>query len=272
MRSGSLTGLAVAASLLLVPAAGTAASDPHLQLDAWLGAGALDFDYRESDSGVVLDREEGVLPGLNAGLRLAQGALFAEGELRVAGGHVDYRSATVTTRTDETILDTDLIAGYTPYVRDRASLALYAGLGYRHWQRDIRSTATASGLDETYRWGYGSLGVRATRAVGARGQLRADLRLTRTLAPEITIDYTAGYDTQTLQPGGENGLRAAIGYEHRVRDGISLFVSPWYEYWKLGRSDTGLLLQNGIPVGTVFEPRSTTRNLGINAGVRWRVF
>lgn len=261
-----------AAVLLVFALAPARAADDATRLEGWLAGSLTEFDYAETENGIELDREEGLLPGLNAGLHLARGALFAEGTLAATDGHVDYRSATVATRTDETILDVDVIAGRTLYDRDRTSLALYAGLGYRHWQRDIRSTATAFGLDETYRWWYGSLGVRATHALGARRQLRADLQLTRTLDPDIDIDFAAGYDSKNLALGEANGLRASLAFEQRLREGLSLFVSPWFEYWKLGRSDTELLYRNGLPVGTVFEPRSTTRNLGVNVGVRWRVF
>lgn len=266
----SCTRLAVC--ILALASLSARAADAVQQLDAWLAGGITDFDYAETENAIELDREEGLLPGLDAGLHLAQGALFAEGALSITGGPVDYRSASVASRTDEMILDAGVIAGFTALEHDRTRLALFAGAGYRHWERGIRSTATAFGLDETYRWWYGSLGARVTQALGDRGQLSADLRLTRTVDPDITIDFAAGYDSKTLQLGTANGLRAAVAWERRLRDGVSLFVSPWYEYWKLGRSDTEPLYRNGLPVGTVFEPRSTTRNLGVNVGVRWRVF
>ena len=272
-RHNSPLSLAVVAWLLvLMPALTRAGDDGAMHLDAWLGAGVTDFDYEEFDQGVSLDREEGYLPGLNAGLRLARGRMFAETALEAWSGDVDYASATVITTTDEDILDWNVIAGRDLFAQADQRLGLYAGLGYRHWQRDIRSTPTASGLDETYRWWYASVGLRAESAVTPRVNFQADLQLRRTLDPQIDVRFKSGQDDITLDLGEANGARAAFTLEGRADHGMTLFVTPWFEYWRLGRSANALLTQNGVPVGTVFEPRSRTHDLGINAGVRWRLF
>jgi hypothetical protein len=246
------------------------AAAPHL--DAWLGAGVTGFDYEEFDRGASLDREEGVLPGITAGLRFVRHTLFAESTLDAASGRADYRAAGVATRTDEDLVDWDAVAGREFSGRGGNRISLYAGLGHRRWRRDIRSTATASGLDETYRWWYGILGLRGARGLGEHARVRADLQLTRTLDPSVRVRFAAGYDDITLDPGEERGVRAAVTFENRIDNGLVVFVSPWFEYWELGRSTDAVLTQKGLPAGTVFEPRSETRNLGIHAGVRWRLF
>ncbi len=141
-----------------------------MRLDAWLGAGVMDFDYEEFDQGASLDREEGYLPGVSAGLRLARGRMFAETALEAWTGGVDYASATEITTTDEDILDWNVMAGRDLFAQADQRLGLYAGLGYRHWQRDIRSTPTAFGLDETYRWWYASRGAARRKCCHAAGQ------------------------------------------------------------------------------------------------------
>ena len=260
--------------LVAMPMLTRAGDDGAVHLDAWLGAGVLDFDYEEYGlNGASLDWEEGYLPGLNAGLRLTRGAWLAETALVAWSGRVDYANPFVTSKTDEDILDWDVIAGRDLVAEGGNQLGLYAGLGYRHWQRDIHSTPGANnGLDETYRWWYGILGVRGERDMTEHLRVRADLQLTRTLDPSIKIRFAAGYDDHTLDLGAANGLRAAITFENRLDNDVVVFVSPWFEYWQLGRSATEILTQNGMPAGPVFEPYSETRNLGINAGVRWRVF
>jgi len=270
-RHGRLSGPA-AVWLLLAAASGAWPGEQATRLDAWLAAGVTDIDYEEFDHGASQDREEGTVPGLGAGLHLARGRLFAEGMLDAGSGHVDYRAAGIATTTDEDILDGDVIGGRELLRRQDSRLGLYAGLGYRHWRRDIRSTPAAFGLDETYRWWYGILGVRGEYDVNDRVRLRADMALTRTLDPSIKVRFAAGYDDATLDLGAANGLRVAVALENRLGNGMALFVSPWYEYWKLGRSADAVLRQNGIPAGTVFEPQSETHNLGIHAGVRWRLF
>lgn len=264
--------LAMLAWLLLPAPLSAYAGDDVARLDARLAAGIMHFDYEEFDSGGSLDREEGYLPGLGVGLQLARGGLFAETTLEAWSGRVDYASATVSTETDEDLLDWNAIAGYTLFALADRRLSLYAGPGYRHWQRDIRSTPTAFGLDETYRWWYASVGLRAESKVTEGLSFQADLQLRRTFNPSVDVHFKIGYDDVTLDLGEANGARAAFTLESRVDRNVRVFVTPWFEYWKLGRSTEIVLTQNGVPVGSVFEPRSRTRNLGINAGVRWQFF
>ncbi|MEZ5541895.1 MAG: hypothetical protein R3F42_07615 [Pseudomonadota bacterium] len=270
-RARPRVGPLLAGWLLFVPVSGSPAPAAR-QLDAWLGAAVTGFDYEEFDpAGASLDREAGALPGLGVGLRLAHAALFAETTLDLTAGRVDYRATRVATRTDTLIADWDGIAGCLFAAGDAWSAGLYAGLGYRQWQRDIHSTPVAFGLDETYRWGYGILGLRAAHALGAGAQLQADLQLTHTVDPSITVRFKAGYDDTTLDLGTAGGARR-FTHTHELGAGMALFVSPWFEYWQLGRSAAAVLTRNGVPAGTVYEPDSETRNLGISAGVRWRVF
>ncbi|HUT41615.1 MAG TPA: hypothetical protein VM011_09765 [Gammaproteobacteria bacterium] len=273
LRRNSLSGLVMAAWMLVaMPVSAFPEDDGAMRLDAWLDAGVMDFDYEEFDQGASLDREEGYLPGVSAGLRLAQGRMFAETALEAWTGDVDYASATEITTTDEDILDWNILAGRDLFAQADQRLGLYAGLGYRHWQRDILSTPTAFGLDETYRWWYAIVGLRAESAVTPRVSFRADLQLRRTLDPQIDVRFKSGHDDITLELGEANGARAAFTLEGRADHGMTLFVTPWFEYWRLGRSANAILTQNGVPAGTVFEPRSRTHNLGINAGVRWQFF
>jgi len=48
-------------------------------------------------------------------------------------------------------------------------------------------------------------------------------------------------------------------------------LMPWYERWDLGRSSVKNLYRDGVPIGTVWEPRSETSNYGISLGVRWQL-
>jgi hypothetical protein len=263
----------LAAAVGLLPAA-RAAGAGERHLDGWLGAGVLDFDYEEFDpGGASLNREDGYLPGLNAGLRLGRGVWFAETALLAWSGRVDYTNPAVTSRTDEDILDWNVIAGRGAGAYAGIAVSAYAGLGYRHWRRDIHASPGANdGLDETYRWGYGLLGLRGERDLGQTSRVRGDLQLTRTLEPSIKIRFEAGYDDHTLDLGAANGVRAALTFEHRLDNEVVVFVSPWFEYWELGRSAVEPRTTQGVINGLIYEPDSETRIFGLNAGVRWRLF
>lgn len=237
---------------------------------AWLGATAVDFDYEEFDADDnSLDREEGWLPGVNAGAGLAGERWFVESGLQWSSGRADYHSPAVDSETDEQILNLEASAGTPLYAAGRQRASLVAGAGYRKWQRDIHSTPAASGLDETYRWFYWLLGLRGEHGFDARTRVVMDVQLTRTVNPEIKVRFKADYDDATLDLGEETAFKASLALHRKLGRRASLWLMPWYERWDLGRSKVEDLYRNGVPVGTVMEPRSETRNYGVSLGIRW---
>ncbi|MCU7916636.1 MAG: porin family protein [Candidatus Thiodiazotropha sp. (ex Gloverina cf. vestifex)] len=247
------------------------ASDDIFFDSAWLGLSVLDFDYEEfDDRGISLDRERGLLPGLNAGVNAQRGEWLFETRLLWLSGNVDYTSATAASRTDEDILNLELTTGYRIQTTKEQQFYLVAGAGYRKWWRNIHSTATASGLDETYDWSYGLLGLRGEQTLNNQTQLVADLQLTRTINPGINVHFISNFNDVSLNLQEETGYRFRLTLNRQVGESTSFWVAPWYEYWKLGRSNNTALYSNQIQIGSVFEPRSETRNFGINLGVRWR--
>jgi hypothetical protein len=254
------------ASLLLPCLAMAAETSGTLQPTAWLGFSLLDFDYEEFfDNGISANREEGLIPGLTGGLSVKQGQWFAETGLRASIGTVDYHGP-VESDTDEEIIDWNLLAGRELFRKDRASIGLFAGVGYHRWNRDIQSTATASGLFETYDWWYGMLGVRGEYRFSSAIQFRVDAYLTRTVNPEVEVEFEANFDDVTLPLGEKTGRRIILTLDRRLNNRMRVWVSPWYEFQELGRSPTRNLTSNGIITGTVFEPRSETKNYGIAIG------
>lgn len=246
------------------------ADENEASTTAWLGLSATSFDYEEfSDAGASLDREEGWLPGLQAGLTRDYGRWFVEAGLQWSSGEADYSSPQADTTTDEDIRNLELLAGIPWHSTDRQRASLVAGLGYREWRRDIRSTASASGLDETYRWGYGVLGLRGEQQFDAGTRVVVELQLTRTINPDIKVHFDNTYDDVRLDLGAETGYRVNLRFDRELDANKSFWLSPWYEYWELGRSADSVLTSNGTPAGTVFEPRSETSNFGITMGVTW---
>jgi hypothetical protein len=239
----------------------------HTEL--WLGFSLLDFDYEEfHDDGSTANREEGLIPGITAGVSVTQGRWFASTGISVWSGDVDYHGP-VETKTSEEIIDWNVLAGREIYRKGRGDLGLFAGFGYRNWERDIQSTSAATGLFETYNWWYGMLGVRGEYHFNPSTQLSADVYLTRTVNPEIEVEFEANYDDVKLALGEETGSRVRLTLDHRLGDTMRVWISPWYEFWELGRSSTRNLTSNGMVTGTVFEPRSETENFGVNIGVTW---
>jgi hypothetical protein len=236
---------------------------------AWLAGSALDFDYTEyDDAGAWFNAEDGWIGGVEAGAAFRLDKWSVETALGWWQGTVDYAARTVSAKTDEDILDWRVHAGREVFRKQDTAVQVYAGLGYRDWQRNI-APGNPAALYETYTWVYGSLGLQLRKDFDARTTLSADLQFNRPLNPEIKVRFATGYDPVTLDLGEKNGVRLALALEHRLLPDLSLRISPWYEAWDIGRSPTVTLTQNGMPAGTVNEPRSETRNTGISLGVIW---
>ena len=234
-----------------------------------LGFSLLDFDYEEfHDNGSTANREEGLIPGITAGVSVTQGRWFASTGISAWSGDVDYHGP-VKTKTAEEIIDWNVLAGREIYRKGRGEIGLFAGFGYHYWERDIQSTTTVAGLFETYDWWYGILGVRGEYHFNPSTQFRADVYLTRTVNPEVEVKFERKYDDVKLDLGEETGSRVILTLDHRVGDTMRVWISPWYEFWELGRSSTRDLTSNGMVTATVFEPRSETENFGVNIGVTW---
>ncbi|MCU7812157.1 MAG: hypothetical protein KZQ77_13100 [Candidatus Thiodiazotropha sp. (ex Notomyrtea botanica)] len=236
-----------------------------------LGLAVLDFEYEEfDDRGPSLDWEDGLLPGLDAGAAIVREQWRFDASLLWLSGVVDYGSPAEDSKTDTDILNLELTAGYGFYTTERQNLSLIAGAGYRKWWRNIRSTPTANGLDEIYDWGYGLLGLRGKHRLDQQTHLTGEFYLTRVVNPGLNVRFISHFDNAELDLGEETGFRIRLTLDRQLSRSTSFWVSPWYEYWELGRSNDAPLFSNGIQVGTLFEPQSETRNFGVNLGLSWR--
>ena len=152
---------------LLAPLASRAQPEEGNEIE--IGATVLNFGYKEfNESGNLLDREDGNLPGAVLRFSHARQQLLFVGDVSYYGGDVvhDGRTDTnvpFTSRTGEKIFDMAVHTEYWPATPGGLNYALYAGAGYHRWERDIRPAGAAvNGLFETYQWWFGLLGAKAS--------------------------------------------------------------------------------------------------------------
>ncbi len=271
---------ALCATLVLLAPVGSKAQ-PQEGSEIEIGASVLNFGYKEfSESGKLLDREYANIPGTMFRLSHSRKPFLFAGEVSYYGGDVVYDGQTntgvpITTRTGEKILDMAARAEYWQATPGGFNYALYAGAGYRRWERDIRPTRTAagapvSGLFETYQWWFGLLGAKFTLFESPQARWLWDARVVRPVNPSITVDSPGQYDKVRLGLGERWGWRLALPWRYGMSQTASLTVEPFVESFELGRSATVPLTDNGTPVGTIDEPRSETRNYGLAISVSSR--
>lgn len=247
--------------------------------DAWTwqgsaGLAAGNFDYEETgNAGRRLNREHGTLPGLSGALHGTGQGISVGLDFYAFAGDVSYDGQTnagapIRTRTDQRIADGSGWIGMRALDSGVTHLDVFAGAGLRWWNRDIRSTATAFGLDETYTWPYALAGVRTERRLTHRDRLGVDLRLLRPIAPELRIDFKNGYDAAQVEPAAKTGGRLALSWTRFGSQRRDFSVTLHYERWRLDDSDATSLRRNGAVIGSVLEPASRSEFIGITCAVR----
>jgi len=257
------------------------------QAEYQLGVGLIKFDYAEyDDNNVFLDGETGFIPGII--LKRTQNHLSVYTEIagQLHGNTIEYDGQTqggtpTKTDSDAIIFDTYFKVGL--HFSAARNHGPYLGIGYRYWFRNIRSGRDingdpVAGLLEQYHWNYGLLGYAANFNVSENVNMGFDLRHTQMLNGKMDIDFLAycGYDDAQVDLGNESGTRFAMPIQIKIRK-HALIVTPYYEIIDIGKSNTVALTRNGSLVDCdsdsyfdgALEPRSETRNVGINITWLW---
>lgn len=249
------------------------------KLEVQVGTGLMAFNYTEyDDNNIFLDGETGLIPGIVLKLKNKMGSSYTEWVGSAYYNTIKYDGQTqsgipVVTDSDAFITDAHVKLGQNfdhSYGRDQS---IYFGLGYRYWLRNIRSGYTiygdpVSGLLEEYHWFYGLAGYAVHFNSSANVRVGLDLRLTQMFNAEMDVAF-GGYDKITVNLGNKLGARLAVPIEIKSLKS-SLFVTPYYEILDIGKSNTVTVTSGGVPQGfAILEPRSETRNLGVELTWLW---
>ena len=249
-----------------------------------LGLGLMAFNYAEYlDTNVFLDGETGFIPGLVFKRKKYNKNSFTELTGKVHGNIIKYDGETqsgipVTTNSIAIIFDGHIKVGkqfagnYEPYI----------GLGYRYWYRNILNGSDifgnpVVGLLEEYYWPYPLLGYGVTLNSTAATKVNFDLRITRMFNAKMDIDFLGfkGYDHKQVNLGNRSGVRFALPIQTKTGKNL-LTVTPYYEMILIGKSNSVVITQSGVPVTgcmvdpcQLYEPRSETHNIGIDITWMW---
>lgn len=273
LKSGSLF---VMCMLLAAPGA---MAQPEQGSELSIAGSLLNFGYQEfNDTGKLLDREDGYIPGVVLGLSHTIDRWLFAGDFAYHAGDVAYTGQTnntgvpISTRTRQNISDISLRTEYWSQHDKGLSYAFYLGAGYHQWNRDIQPTTTASGapvsgLFETYEWWSGFLGIKGELYESGSTRWLLDTRLMQIINPSIKVYFNGQYDNARLALGERWGIRVSLPWHYTMETSSSLSIEPFAESYELGRSATTPLTKNGTAAGNVWEPLSQTINYGLTVGI-----
>ena len=246
--------------------------ETNQQSDMYVGASLLDFTYKEfDDDNVLLDREDGLIPGFIMGYKQKGNNLITDVFFSYHATDIQYDGQTqsgvpVTTRSDADIYEFQAKIASEFRTRGNYQYEMYGGVGYRFWQRNIRSTAAATGIFEEYDWTYLMLGAKFPLMKTSGSSLDFDIQYTRMIQANIFVQLSSlGADDVNLALGKENGYRFSLPWRMQAQSSSVWVIEPYYESWEIGKSEIKPITVGGIPTGfVVWEPRSETGNSGVN--------
>lgn len=243
------------------------------KFNSQLAASLMNFNYGEyNDNDNLIDKEYGLLPGVAFSLNYQFKDLQLSGEGSLYANDVTYDGQTqsgtpVQSRTDTFISDFSVRLAQLFDGQKLMPDSVYFGMGYRYWNRNIRDTSTSSGtpvsgVREVYRLPYIQLGSCWNIAKLGRTDWSLDIRLHRTVSAEMDVHI---YEGTTLNLGERWGGRASLMIAGIFDKESNYYVEQFLELWQIGKSNP----KYNSGAGYIYEPRSTTINLGVNLGVQW---
>jgi hypothetical protein len=243
------------------------------------GAGLLNFKYTEYLNNAFLDGETGFIPGVLFKRKQNNTRFYSELVAQFYANTINYDGQTqsgvpLKTKSNAIIMDTHFKLG-SHYSSER-NHGPYLGLGYRYWFRNIlpgrdNNGNLVAGVLEEYYWFYGLLGYRGHFAVNEKVKWGFDIRQTQMINAKMDINYLGfkNYDNAQVNLGNRSGLRLAIPIQVKLSRRM-LSITPYYEVIDIGRSNSVPITIGGVATGSsVFEPRSETRNVGIEITLNW---
>jgi hypothetical protein len=245
----------------LLPALCACAGMPaHAQWQVGVGPGlryAVHDEY--AASGHRLVRERGWLPGIALQATYTTGALTWRAGAEGYRGTIDYDGHTQNGLSATSTTSTRLAAvGAGAAYAFSGGLALLARVETDRWRRDIAGTATAAGLQETYRSTRLFAGAARTWRPAA-GRLTADAALFLSAPEQMRVAFSGHYDPARLDLGRARGLRLGLGL--RPASAPWLELSTRYDRSRTPRSGNARLTENGQFRGTITEPEHTRQAL-----------
>lgn len=220
-------------------------------------AKAESFTWKEYDNGTQILKESGPIYGIGFKALFASRtkvALTVRARAELFGGQVDYDGQTqvgtpIHTNTNYIGSKTEADLGLKFMLSETSSIGPFASLGYRYWERDIKSTTSGIGYIEKWSSIYSRFGALLDLSITRIWKLCAEGGIKLPLYSRNDVDYL----NVTLEPGNKPSFFAEIGTK------ISLLkASIFYEGMRFSKSPI---------VSGYYQPKSQADMYGVNIGI-----
>ncbi|MBK9237800.1 MAG: hypothetical protein IPO19_18205 [Rhodoferax sp.] len=257
--------LAIGLTLALLPIASAWA-----QWQASVGVGLRQVRMVESDQqGRPLVREQGQLPGLHGELtyqtgdwRLSASGGFYQRRIGYHGQVQDGPAFVSHTDTRHGRIGFEAAHALTP------DTSLVGGFEWDHWRRDIEGRGSTLGLREHYSSWRWLAGARTLLAQHATASLTGSALLVLAQPEQLQVQFSGQvYDEAHLKTRSARGLRLALTLQPALAANLSLTAE--LDVLSVKRSDDVPLLQNGVAVGAVAQPRHDRQAFGLRVDYRF---
>ena len=224
--------------------------------------------YKEPD----VMKEKGMMYGLVSSYTY-HSKIMLKAEGRASLGWVDYSNSGKIDNIEDFLLELRGLVGYDFFISN-SCITPFIGIGYRYLDDDSSgevSTTGALGYDRESNYIYSPIGISFITGLwngwsfGATGEF--DYFWWGEQKSYLS-DAIPGYNDISNRQKKGYGLRGSIIFQERFRN-IDFKAEPFIRYWNIKKSETETLTYYGMPIGTAWEPKNNSTEIGIMLGVRF---
>lgn len=239
----------------------------------YVGYAREEFFYEEfDDNDAFLDGEYGSIAGPFAGINWHTSLGVLDASFARLSDEIDYDGHTQDgvdhTTTSGAEVTKWRILFKLPVCGSSFCFEPFIGYGNRYWLRQMRpswnaeSNAPVAGLDEGYEWSYTAVGASISMFVAEESLINIYFMQTQMRDATMWAEFM-GYERAEVSLGENKNMQYGISWQTLLSPLTNLTVRYYRESWDIGKSNVVEIYSDGSFAGYIWEPRSETRNWGL---------